>query len=136
MAKQRTKPKKIENQPEENKADNILENKTDNTDTDKKANNVVTQIVTPNIDLSFNKTHQRLSLKKTLSYNKILEYVVDSFSKWPVTGRGTYYLEAAGHTMEYDGYSLPVIDGSFLLSDILNEKMPEETVSWLEGLDR
>lgn len=133
MAK-RTKPKKIENQPEENKAENIINNadNADKADNDKKA----IQILTPNIDLSFNKTYQRLSLKKTVSYNKILEYVVDSFSKWPVTGRGTYYLEAAGHTMEYDGYSLPVIDGSFLLSDILNEKMPEETVSWLEGLDR
>lgn len=90
------------------------------------------KLTDPKIDLSF-KTVKRNSLAKTAAYNNILNYVVDNFGNWDVSSRGTYYLNSV-HTIEYDGYSLPVVDDEYLLSDILTEKMPEDIIEWLEAL--
>lgn len=90
------------------------------------------KLTDPKIDLSF-KTVKRNSLAKTAAYNNILNYVVDNFGNWDVSSRGTYYLNSV-HTIEYDGYSLPVVDDKYLLSDILTEKMPEDIIEWLEAL--
>lgn len=120
MVKKRGRPRKIKQEIVEEKKEEVN-------------NTTLQNLTTPKFDLSFKKTTKRLSLNKTLYYNKIIDYIIDNFSKWEVTGRGTYFLDKT-HTIEYDGYSLPIIDGEYLLSDVLTDKMPEDIVIWMESL--
>lgn len=121
--KKRGRPRKIKAKKEENKIEEAPV---------QPAIRDTIKLTDPKIDLSF-KTVKRNSLAKTAAYNNILNYVVDNFGNWDVSSRGTYYLNSE-HTIEYDGYSLPIVDDEYLISDILIEKMPEDIIEWLERL--
>lgn len=80
------------------------------------------------IDLSFgNLLTQHKTLGATANYNKILEKVVKTYKKWSPTNYGTYAKKIGEHTVEYDGYSLPTLDGELVSSYLINpnEEMAE-----------
>lgn len=67
------------------------------------------------IDLSFNSlVTQHKTLGPTLEYNKILEKIVKEYKDWQATNYGTYAKKIGEHTVEYDGYSLPKVDGELI----------------------
>lgn len=79
------------------------------------------------IDLSFdNLQYQRKTIGPTAEYNKILEKIVKGYKKWEVTNYGTYAKKIGEHTVEYNGYSLPTLDGNLISDYLIN---PTEEVA-------
>lgn len=85
------------------------------------------------IDLSFDKLNTaHKTLGPTADYNKILEKIVKSYKKWEKTNYGTYAKKLkSGGVIEFDGYSLPKVNGQLISDYLLNpsEEMAEELKS-------
>lgn len=85
------------------------------------------------IDLSFgNLQYQRKTIGPTSDYNKILDKIVKSYKKWQKTNYGTYAKKIGEHTVEYNGYSLPTLDGELISDYLINPT--EETAEILRKI--
>lgn len=85
------------------------------------------------IDLSFDKlSTEHKTIGPTAQYNKILEKIVKTYKKWDRTNYGTYAKKLkSGSIVEYDGYSLPTIDGNLISDYLINptDSLAEELKS-------
>lgn len=67
-----------------------------------------------------------------LDYNKIIDFIVDNFTKWNKNATGCYILKRGKHTLSFDGRNIPQIDDKYFLSDVLKDATPKSIINWLK----
>lgn len=69
------------------------------------------------LDFTFNST---IIDETVIDINKVIDFVVKDYKTWKRKADGSYFLKTKDHTIVFDGYSLPIIDGSGLLDYLEN----------------
>lgn len=68
-------------------------------------------------DFTFNST---IIDETVLDINKVIDFVVKDYKTWKRKADGSYFFKNKDHTIIFDGYSLPIIDGTGLLDYLEN----------------
>lgn len=68
-------------------------------------------------DFTFNST---IIDESVLDINKVIDFVVKEYKTWKRKADGSYFFKNKEHTIIFDGYSLPIIDGTGLLDYLEN----------------
>lgn len=77
-------------------------------------------------DFTFNST---IIDETVLDINKVIDFVVKKYKTWSRKADGSYFLKTKDHTIIFDGYSLPIIDGTGLL-----DYLEDGDTQWLKKL--
>ena len=68
-------------------------------------------------DFTFNST---IIDETVIDINKVIDFVVKEYKTWKRKADGSYFFKNKEHIIIFDGYSLPIIDGTGLLDYLEN----------------